>query len=65
MPIVMGNKILLITLLILSCLTQGGCALVGLPFQLLGTAFDLIKGVTSAAVNIAQQLPMPPPWVFF
>jgi len=39
----------------------GGCDLLTLPFQLLGSAV----GLAGEAMSLASSLPMPPPWVFF
>jgi hypothetical protein len=61
----MKIKIKPLPLLLLLCLSQSGCALVKLPFDIAGAAFGLVKNITLSALNLAQQLPMPPPWVFF
>ncbi|MBI3314643.1 MAG: hypothetical protein HYZ86_01700, partial [Candidatus Omnitrophica bacterium] len=46
--------------MLLLCLTQGGCALLTLPFQLVGGVFSLL----GQAIKVADSLPKPPPWVF-
>ncbi len=38
-----------------------GCALLGLPFQMVGGLFDLVGKV----VGIASKVPLPPPGVFY
>ncbi len=43
------------------CISQSGCALLQLPFQLVGGLFDL----AGQALQVADSLPKPPPWVFF
>ncbi|MDO8675895.1 MAG: hypothetical protein Q7K71_07280 [Candidatus Omnitrophota bacterium] len=43
------------------CLTQSGCSLLTLPFQLVGGVFNLL----GQAVNVAAAMPKPPPWMFF
>jgi len=55
-----GN-VLLLVFLFLFCLILNGCALLTLPFQLVGSA----AGLVGDAVSLAGSLPMPPPWVFF
>lgn len=44
---------LMLALIIILCLSQSGCALIQIPLQIAGTA-----------VNIASQMPIPPPWMF-
>jgi len=43
----------LVIVVIFVCLSLSGCALLRLPFDILGGIFKLI-----------QKLPIPPPWVF-
>ena len=43
------------------CISQSGCALLQLPFQLFSGLFDL----AGQALQVASSLPTPPPWVFF
>lgn len=57
----MTKKILIVLCLLLVCLTQSGCALLQLPFQIAGAAFNL----AGQALQVADSLPKPPPWVFF
>jgi len=47
--------------LLLLCLTQSGCSLLTLPFQLVGGVFNLLGQM----IQVADSLPKPPPWVFF
>ena len=51
----------IIILLLCLCLTQSGCALFTLPFQIIGGVFNLL----GQAIKVADSLPKPPPWVFF
>lgn len=47
------KKSIIYALVVLLCLSQSGCALLKLPFQILGEAFELLK-----------KIPLPPPGVF-
>ncbi len=44
---------LMFVLIIVLCLSQSSCALIQIPLQVAG-----------AAINIASQMPIPPPWMF-
>ena len=55
------TKRALVCVVLLLCLTQSGCSLLLLPFQLIGGMFDLL----GQAIQVADALPKPPPWVFF
>ena len=50
-----------LVLLLLLCLTQSGCSLLLLPFQIIGGIF----GFLGKALQVADAMPKPPPWVFF
>ena len=50
-----------LVLLLLLCLTQSGCSLLLIPFQLIGGLFGLL----GKALAVADAMPKPPPWVFF
>ena len=56
-----SKKILLIVCLLLLCVTQSGCALLQLPGQIIGGLFGLV----GQALQVADGLPKPPPWMFF
>lgn len=43
------------------CISQSGCALLQLPFQIVSGLFNL----AGQALQVADSLPKPPPWVFF
>ncbi|MBP6343496.1 MAG: hypothetical protein KA403_06165 [Candidatus Omnitrophica bacterium] len=49
-----GHRWFMLCLMLLLCFSLSGCALLKMPFQLLGQLF-----------GIAQKVPTPPPWVFF
>ncbi len=55
------KKISMALCLLVLLFTQSGCALLQLPFQLVGTAVDL----AGQALQVADGLPKPPPWMFF
>ncbi|MDD4182708.1 MAG: hypothetical protein PHT53_02680 [Candidatus Omnitrophica bacterium] len=55
------NHLLSLFFLFLFCILLGGCELLTLPLQLIGSAV----GVAGNAMSLAGSLPMPPPWVFF
>lgn len=44
---------LMLVLIIVLCFFQSGCALIQIPLQVAG-----------AAVDLASQMPIPPPWMF-
>ena len=56
-----SSKKLLIIGCLLLCTTQSGCALFALPGQIIGGIFNL----AGQALQVANALPKPPPWVFF
>ena len=43
----------MLVLIFVLCFSQSGCALIQIPLQ-----------VASTAINIASQMPIPPPWMF-
>jgi len=55
------RKYVFAVLLITLCLAQSGCSLLQLPGQIIGGAFDL----AGKALQVADSLPKPPPWMFF
>lgn len=55
------KKLLLLIILSVVCLSCSGCALLTLPFQVIGGTFQLL----GKALAIADSLPKPPPGVFF
>lgn len=52
---------LFIVCLVMCSIGLSGCALLGLPFQMVGGLFDLVGKV----VGIASKVPLPPPGVFY
>lgn len=55
------KKALFVLCLLVLAGTLSGCALLSLPGQIIGGAFDLL----GKALVVADGLPKPPPWVFF
>ena len=55
------KQVLIIGCLLILCITQSGCALFALPGQLIGGIFNL----AGQALQVANGLPKPPPWMFF
>ncbi|UCC95229.1 MAG: hypothetical protein JSW40_00345 [Candidatus Omnitrophota bacterium] len=53
------NLLLLVVIGALS-IVQSGCAVLGVPFQVAGAAFNLLNEV----FQLLEGLPMPPPGVF-
>ncbi|MFA4888664.1 MAG: hypothetical protein WC628_03700 [Candidatus Omnitrophota bacterium] len=53
-----------IAALILSCFLVSGCATLAAPFQLAGGILDILGSVVGSALNIAKDVPLPPPWLF-
>ncbi|OGX35616.1 MAG: hypothetical protein A3C36_01005 [Omnitrophica WOR_2 bacterium RIFCSPHIGHO2_02_FULL_52_10] len=54
------KKQLLILLLVLGTMMQSGCALIQLPFTVVGGVFKLVGKL----LQVVDKLPKPPPGVF-
>ncbi len=54
----------LMAIVLVLCLSLSGCALLTMPFQLLGGIFGGIFNLLGKALSVADSMPKPPPWVF-
>ena len=56
----MKKKSLVFICVLVICLVINGCSVLSLPFQIVGSVFELIGKV----LDVAKKVPMPPPGVF-
>ncbi|MDD5669087.1 MAG: hypothetical protein PHE58_03535 [Candidatus Omnitrophica bacterium] len=61
----MAKKLLLLSVIMVSCCFLDGCAIFDIAGTLVSGTFNLVNSLAGAAINTASQMPMPPPGVFF
>ncbi len=57
----MNKKQLIVIFIILMCMFLNGCAVLRLPFQIVGGTLNILGKVVRGAVKLIKRSPKPPP----